>query len=159
MIPTVIVLACYFCAADIALIGQCCYYNYINSRRARRQPYFVTTEPDEEAPLIAGSRRTDDSLGLPGSHRRASSTVESNQGDTLIQMLQEDESMDCGAWMRNTISVLLVIAAGTAGWAIAWRSGAWKPTPEGRKAPPVEAPPVGAEVMGYISAICYLGYV
>jgi hypothetical protein len=60
--------------------------------------------------------------------------------------------------MKNTLSVAIILIAGAAGWAIAWRAGAWKPTPVdvsdgGRHMP------VGAEVSGYASAVCYLGYV
>ena len=34
--PTAIALAIYFCIADIALIGQCTYYNTLNARRRKR---------------------------------------------------------------------------------------------------------------------------
>lgn len=78
--------------------------------------------------------------------------------DTLTKILEEDDSPDANAWVKNIVSILLVIAAGTAGWAIAWRSGVWTPTPEnGGDVPKTNEVAVGAEVLGYFSAVCYLG--
>lgn len=48
------------------------------------------------------------------------------------------------------------MAVGAAGWAIAWKSGVWVPQPTST---PDDAEPIalGAEILGYASAICYLG--
>jgi hypothetical protein len=60
--------------------------------------------------------------------------------------------------LRNTLSILAVIAVGAAGWAIAWQSGVWVPTdPEGDNVPEIAKTAVGAKILGYISAFCYLG--
>lgn len=59
--------------------------------------------------------------------------------------------------MKNTISILGTMAAGAAGWAIAWQSGVWKPTPEQGEVFDGAQMAVGAQVLGYISAVCYLG--
>lgn len=138
------------------LIGQCLYYNKINAqKRQGAEP----GAPTEEDPLLT-RRRSNSSIGLPGSHRRRSSAMSGNQyhKDTLIKILEEDDSPNGNAWIKNIVSILLVIAAGTAGWAIAWRSGVWIPTPEdGSDIPKTNEVAVGAEVLGYFSAICYLG--
>ncbi|APA10769.1 hypothetical protein sscle_07g055390 [Sclerotinia sclerotiorum 1980 UF-70] len=156
LVPTVVVLAIYFCIADFVLIGQCLYYNKKNAQKHRETE---STAPTEEDPLLT-RRRSNSSIGLPGSHRRRSSAISGNQHheDTLTKILEEEDSSDGNAWVRNVVSVLLVIAAGTAGWAIAWRSGVWIPTPEnGGDVPKTNDVAVGAEVLGYFSAICYLG--
>lgn len=60
--------------------------------------------------------------------------------------------------MRNTLSILAVIVVGAAGWAIAWQSGVWVPTaPEDDNIPAAAKTAIGAKILGYISALCYLG--
>ena len=61
------------------------------------------------------------------------------------------------AWVKNTVSIFLVCLAGTAGWAIAWQSGVWKPTPELDDQVGSTPSPLGAQILGYASAVCYLG--
>ncbi|KAI9641606.1 hypothetical protein NHQ30_009459 [Ciborinia camelliae] len=157
LVPTVIVLAIYFCIADFVLIGQCLYYNKINSqKRQETEP----NEPTEEDPLLT-RQRSHNSIGLPGSHRRRRSSTMSgiqHHEDTLTKILEDDDSPTGNAWKKNVISILFVIAVGTAGWAIAWRSGVWIPTPEnGGDIPKTNEVAAGAEILGYFSAICYLG--
>lgn len=87
---------------------------------------------------------------MSGNHRR----------DSLTKIIEEDDGPNGNAWLRNTLSILAVIAAGTAGWAIAWQSGVWTPTPEvGDGMGVVKKAPLGAEILGYFSAVCYLGSV
>lgn len=68
------------------------------------------------------------------------------------------------------LTVLCIVAIGTAGWAIAWQSGVWSPqAPEvpgkgdlgsgGEGGGGKKEIAVGASVLGYFSAVCYLGYV
>jgi hypothetical protein len=55
-------------------------------------------------------------------------------------------------------SVLAICVIGMVGWTFAWQTGVWKPAPlEGGNGGVDMAP--GAQVLGYISAICYLGLV
>lgn len=60
--------------------------------------------------------------------------------------------------LGNIISVLLVCTAGAGGWLVAWKSGAWTPTGEPTQDSPDANISVGPQILGYISAICYLGY-
>ncbi|KKZ64687.1 hypothetical protein EMCG_09410 [[Emmonsia] crescens] len=71
--------------------------------------------------------------------------------DSLTKILEETEPGN--AWVKNSLSVFGICAAGAAGWAIAWQSGVWQPT--ANELPGEMA--VGAQVFGYMSAVCYLG--
>lgn len=155
LVPTVIALAVYFCIADLVLICQCLYYNHINATRPERRPSDAVIATEEE-PLLS-RRRSSDTTGLPGSHRRRSSGRSLNRRDSLSKILEEDGDSDGSSWLRNTVSISLVILVGAAGWAIAWQSGIWTPVPEPGDSPKAESTPIGAEILGYASAVCYLG--
>ncbi len=158
-----IALAVYFCIADFVLISQCLYYNHVNARRARRHTSTTSTASaqSEDEPLLA-RQRSNDTLGLPGSHRRRSSVRRPSQAselrrDSLSKILEEDDSSNGTSWVRNATSIILVCIVGTAGWVIAWKSGVWTPVPE--SGTPEEAGDmiIGAQILGYFSAVCYLG--
>ena len=159
LVPTVIALAIYFCIADFVLISQCLYYNHANAQRAKRHRSLQSTGSDSENSPLLTRRRSSDTMGLPGSHRRRSSAMNQNyRRDSLSKILEEDEGSEGSAWMRNTLSIVGVVAVGAAGWVLAWQSGVWKPTPE-EHAPQVSSnTPLGAQILGYFSAVCYLGY-
>lgn len=191
LVPTVIALAVYFCFADLILIVQCLYYNYLNARKARRKlartaamvapspsgnhlsgrhaaegsnghaSGLVDAEVNEQQPLLA--RRDSSNLGLPGSHRRKSSATSRRRRASSVPSLApvadiEDEHMR--EWVKNTLSIVGVCLVGAVGWVIAWKTGVWTPPP-----PPTSTPeagghvesPLGAQILGYASAVCYLG--
>ncbi|KAF2266598.1 PQ-loop-domain-containing protein [Lojkania enalia] len=158
LVPTVIALAVYFCFADLILIAQCVYYNVKNARKARRKSARSTISDGAEQPLL--HRRESSNYGLPGSHRRRSSaasrrTAESMQRHNSLGSIAEDDS-DSTEWMKNTLSIIGVCLIGAAGWAIAWKTGVWAPTPaEDGKSDAEMA--MGAQILGYVSAVCYLG--
>jgi uncharacterized protein with PQ loop repeat len=158
LVPVIVAIAVYFCFADGVLIGQCLYYNIVNKRKEAK---IATAEAEnsEDEPLLA--RRGTGSLTIPGSRRRSSTASLRRRSsgqqstDVLTKIMEESESSG-KLWLRNTISVLAIIAAGTVGWALAWQSGAWKPTPQHQDT--LEEPiAVGAQVLGYASAVAYLG--
>jgi hypothetical protein len=91
-------------------------------------------------------------MGLPGSHRRSSA----ERRDSLTPILEE--SIGRAAWIKNTVAVFAVCVAGSVGWAIAWKSGVWHPTPE-HAGNDDKGMVFGGQILGYISAVCYLGYV
>lgn len=154
--PTVIALAIYFCFADLVLITQCLYYNILNSRKARRKSVRSNLSQDggdnPEQPLLG---RRDSSLGLPGSHRRRSSTASRRRRASSLPSIGEDAE-GSSEWVKNTISIIGVCVVGAAGWAIAWRTGVWIPTPTEDDAGGTDMA-LGAQILGYISALCYLG--
>jgi len=129
----------------------------MNAARAARNPSIqsTTTHDSENSPLLT-RRRSSDTIGLPGSHRRRSSAM-SQRRDSLSKILEEEDENEGNAWVRNTLSILGVIVVGTAGWVLAWQSGVWKPTDT--KSEVSSSAPFGAEFLGYFSAVCYLGYV
>jgi solute carrier family 66 (lysosomal lysine-arginine transporter), member 1 len=160
LVPTVIALAVYFCFADLILITQCVYYNTLNARReAKRHQSTATGSSGEIEPLLR-TQTNDSNIGLPGSRRRSSAASrrqrQLERRESLVSILEEGQGKN--AWIKNTISIVLICAAGGIGWAIAWKSGVWKPAP-------VDDPDggtdmaVGAQILGYISAVSYLGYV
>jgi hypothetical protein len=77
--------------------------------------------------------------------------------DSLTKILEEEEEGGSNPWLNNSLSVVGVILAGTAGWVIAWRSGVWKPSPDGSDVVDNTQVAIGAEILGYFSAVCYLG--
>jgi hypothetical protein len=167
LVPVVIAIAVYFCIADGVLITQCLYYNVRNARREKKRKTRVQQRsrtssidtPSPTTPLLG--RRFSDDLGLPGSRRRRSSASmrdgqsrrSSHADDTLAKIVEESET-GRKAWIRNVLSVLAVSVIGAGGWAIAWQTGLWKPSPEERGGMNIA---LGAQVLGYFSAICYLG--
>lgn len=79
--------------------------------------------------------------------------------DSLSKILEDDDGPSGRAWLRNTISILLVCVAGITGWLIAYKSGIWTPTPEDSDLKEPQSVAIGAEILGYFSALCYLGCV
>lgn len=172
LVPTVTALAIYFCFADTILIVQCLYYRSIkNKKLAQSTDSTSSVQQNERAPLLANEapkspnqdrqRRltdvTDENMGLPGSRRRSSALhrVSTNELSSAVQAAPEPTSR--AAMLKNTVSIFLVMAAGVAGWAIAWKSGAWRPSAVGGEDGSGSGTPIGAEVLGYASAVCYLG--
>lgn len=166
LVPTVVALAVYFVFADAVLISQCLYYNILNKRREERKrsraaaATATTTSSDGEVePLLRRSTTSESNIGLPGSRRRSSGASrrarrQSERRESLVSILEEGRGK--GAWVKNTLSILLICAAGTAGWAIAWRTGVWAPAAVGEGSKGTDMA-LGAQILGYISAVCYLG--
>lgn len=141
LVPTVIALAVYFCIADTVLIVQCLYYKNVNRRK--RIPIQTEVE-DPTQPLLtqtsnAGSQPVSSQLPNPYISRLRSLFLQYFKGATR-------------SWLRNTVGVAAVCATGTLGWAIAWKVGAWEETLDDSPA----GDNIGASILGYTSAICYL---
>lgn len=170
LVPTVIALAIYFCVADTILIAQCVYYNTLNAREELRlrQENDASAMLNEEEPLL--SRReselsTTSNIGLPGSRRRKSSGAASRRtlgpdGQHLPKISEDPLDLSGGAgkeWAKNMFAIFLICAVGAAGWAVSWQVGVWVPVPEGSVVGDDRPTPIGAEIVGYFSALCYLG--
>jgi len=151
LVPTVTALAIYFCFADLVLISQCVYYNMKNSRRERK----TSTRSTEsvEAPLLG--RRDSSNIGLPGSHRRESIASRKRRASSLPTIPDVEEG--ASEWVKNTASIVGVCIVGAAGWAIAWKTGVWVPQPTHGDTGESSDSPLGAQILGYASAVCYLG--
>jgi hypothetical protein len=182
LVPVIVAIAVYFCIADGVLIGQCMYYGLRNKRREGaallgRESISATAgasavqssetavqeeESNEEEPLLKRTRTN--SMTIPGSmdRRRSSGSLRrrrsSNaaQSDHLAKILEESDDSGRRLWFKNAMSVIAIGVIGMAGWALAYESGAWKPSPtsSGEEAEPM---PTGALILGYFSAVAYLG--
>lgn len=165
LVPVVLAIAIYFCIADGVLISQCLYYNMRNARREQRRNSVESTleSPTPTTPLLG--RRFSDELSITGSRRRRSSASQrdlmqrraSHPDSTLAKIVEESES-GAKAWFKNVLSVVAIAVIGAVGWAIAWQMGLWRPVPVSHNGEDGPMAP-GAQVLGYFSAICYLGYV
>ena len=151
LVPTVIALAIYFCFADAVLISQCLYYRY-RGQGIHSLPT-ATSQDDATQPLLTQVRN--DNIGLPGSRR--SSAVSCMRRDSASGQRKLDASLvrtrDIHPWIRKTLCVFAVFIIGVIAWVIALQLGVWKPANRGDSAPQ----PTGAIVLGYLSAVCYLG--
>ncbi|OQE08345.1 hypothetical protein PENVUL_c010G00786 [Penicillium vulpinum] len=162
LVPVIIAIAVYFCIADGVLITQCVYYKVRNSRREPFHRRRSSTEtPDPTTPLLG--RRFSDSLPSSQSRRRSSGSLrgyqadgrrESEVEDTLAKIVEEN---DYGrkAWVKNLGSIAGIFLIGMAGWTVAWQTGMWAPAPLDNSNGSEEA--IGGLVLGYFSAVCYLG--
>lgn len=158
MVPTVIALAFYFCLADAVLILQCLYYNYkynYAQTLAPSSPEQLDPSEDPRRPLLAQQAS---SLGLPGSRRRSSAASQQQRlftsGSDTPPLGKNGSNRQ---WLINTASVVGVCLVGAVAWAVAWGAGLWVPVPDDAGREAVRGPR-GAEMLGYASAICYLGY-
>jgi uncharacterized protein with PQ loop repeat len=118
---------------------------------------------------------TNANLGLPGSRRRSSAasrrtiTLETGIAASRESLADIEEGIDDEAtpvqsksgWLKNTLAILAIILVGAAGWAIAYQLGAWTPTPAPSSGShhhkPEHKTPIGASLLGYASAVLYLG--
>ena len=177
LVPVIIAIAIYFCIADGVLIGQCLYYGIRNKRREARRmlrretsvsevTVSSTTASREDEPLL--SRERSGSYTIPGSmqrrssqmsnrsRRRTSSSAQRARNEQLAKILEESDENGVRLWFKNVLSVLGILVVGAVGWGIAYGTGAWKPTPM-EKDVDVEEMAAGAQVLGYASAVAYLG--
>ncbi|GAB7364756.1 hypothetical protein MBLNU230_g5554t1 [Neophaeotheca triangularis] len=186
LVPTVVALAVYFCFADTVLIAQCLYYNALN-RKKNNQEVGKSGEEEagERAPLLDGDNnntntttttpaanrqkqrtlsstsRLSDNTGLPGSHLRRPSTRSLTHPDPIAETsTPPTKTSPMHPWLKNTLSIFAIILAGAAGWALAYKTGAWTVTPRPTHHttdPSSDSTPLGASLLGYFSAVAYLG--
>lgn len=124
-------------------------------KNARRERKSSTRSADSvQAPLLG--RRDSSNIGLPGSHRRDSAASRRRRASSL-PTIPDVADASSTEWLKNALSILGVCVVGAAGWAIAWRTGVWMPQPTHDDADSSSDSPLGAQILGYASAICYLG--
>ncbi|KAJ5911354.1 uncharacterized protein N7473_000657 [Penicillium subrubescens] len=163
LVPVIVAIAVYFCIADGVLIAQCLYYKARNSRRENilRRRRSSTETPDPTTPLLG--RRFSDSFPAASGRRRSSGSMRGHQGagrresqveDPLAKIVEESE-YGRKAWIKNLISVIGIFVVGMAGWTIAWQTGIWAPAPRENNKPADMA--TSGAILGYASAVCYLG--
>jgi uncharacterized protein with PQ loop repeat len=175
LMPVVVAIGVYFCLADGVLIGQYLYYGIRNKRREakrmlRESSVSAADEQHgeasrEEDPLL--SRRRSGSYSMRGGMERRSSQLSSRsrrssyaaqqaRNEQLAKILEESDENGVRLWFKHILSVLAIIVVGTVGWGIAYGTGAWKPTPMENDMD-VEEMAAGAQILGYVSEVAYLG--
>ncbi|MCJ1353678.1 MAG: hypothetical protein MMC33_003665 [Icmadophila ericetorum] len=154
LVPTVVALAIYFTIADFVLISQCLYYNWRNGRLTDPEDEVEAGEDTPEQPLLRRASVVSQ-VTIPGS-RRLSRASHRDSMVGLLAPIPENES-PAKAVVRNVASVLLICVAGAAGWIVAFKLGVWVPTPEEGGDDGETSRAIGAEILGYTSAVCYLG--
>ncbi|KAG0136990.1 PQ loop repeat-domain-containing protein [Tuber indicum] len=151
LLSTVIALAIYFCVSDVILLSQTIYYNHVTEALAASRELASCSTPADPhnptQPLLARPRRK--SSGAKSRHRRSSS----RRPASLSAILRRETSASM-AILRNILAISGICFVGTLGWFVAWRSGAWSTT---EKNDDNREMPGGAEMLGYLGALLYLG--
>jgi solute carrier family 66 (lysosomal lysine-arginine transporter), member 1 len=155
LLGTVIAIAIYFCFIDTALISQTFYYKLRDSRRRAASLREGVDPNDPSRPLLSDSPTAN---GNADARRRSSAPSRRRSSTAGSLPYVRDVSSDASTamrWVRNLLAILAVCVAGTAAWAIAWKAGWWTPTP--RDVDGDKEIILGAEILGYSSAVLYLG--
>ncbi|KAK7737775.1 vacuolar membrane transporter [Cytospora paraplurivora] len=163
VLPTMIILAIYYTIADVVLLGQCFYY-----RGFTWKDEAVPPPPKKKKTLASGeSRRQPNGNGIGPDER--TSLLErrgSDWSDRLIHVnpvvpIVEPSAAPAPPATRlqaivwNTVSVIMVIGAGVAGWALSrgYSSGEG----ERHKGPEAIRFDLWGQIFGYFCAALYLG--
>lgn len=159
LLPTVIALALYYCFADFVLLSQVLYYNQQSRRRNAMEiesQYFHeqrnnvdTTAPSDPTQPLLPRRGSTGTQSI--TYRRQSASRRRDSLSALIEKKPSTRTMIT----RNLLAISGTCLAGILGWFIAWKIGAWK-AQDGT--PGNASPDIGAEILGYISAVLYLGH-
>ena len=153
--PTVIALAVYFCVSDFVLISQCIYYKNATKSRVcgseRNLDPYSSDEDDAHEAL----------LGSPQSHPATYSTqaqLPNHATQNTVKSMMWPSLCYCPAngWARRASILFGVTLLGLIGWLLAYQSGIWQPISQTRHKAEES---FLAIVLGYISALCYLGHV
>lgn len=164
LVPTVVALAVYFCVADLILMLQCIFYNHINAKAESRPVAAESGSSDVdnvERPLL--SRSASDSLYRADGRRRSSTAYPRRRSQSSVSArsvlgnLPWKNHARIRAAVKHTASLLFVCVAGAVGWLLAWQVGAWAPTDESSGDGSGVDTSAGPQVLGYISAVSYLG--
>jgi uncharacterized protein with PQ loop repeat len=186
VLPTMTVLAMYYVAADLVLLGQCFYYrgsSKRSSRRAIQDEGPEVTEVTEDSPLLP--RETErDVLDPSSSGRNNLIDVENGSNNQPVPpsivippypspapapaSVPVSEPSTVSSWTVSILyklsAVLLVCMAGTTGWYLSSsaprKNSSTSPSPE---EPPPQNPTssphlhLWGQIFGYLCAALYLG--
>lgn len=146
----------------------------LSRKHSRGGSYGAYTIPGSADPKVVRQEieRRRSNSGSDGSRtkpRRKSSTAAafSAQQEPLAKIFEEPDAVrpDRGTLaaqvLKKLLFVLGVVGIGTLGWLIAYKTGTWKPTPPEPSKSSAHATdsltsPMGAQLLGYISAVLYL---
>ncbi|KAL8645756.1 MAG: hypothetical protein Q9210_006532 [Variospora velana] len=153
VIPTMTILAVYYTFADVVLLGQCFYYHgfTLSDAQPSSNEDTIADEATEESPLLSDGNSSGRS-----SSRSAVADAEPLASKHSISSLR--------TVLFNTTALILVCAAGVAGWAVSMGSARNKYPHRGQDTSTttiLESEGVRfdlwGQVSGYLSAALYLG--
>ncbi|KZV73803.1 PQ-loop-domain-containing protein [Peniophora sp. CONT] len=131
LLPTVILLAVWYSLCDSVLLGQIYYYRW---RQAHTAAMFADDDApvpaDESAPLLAG-------------------------GNEVVEETEKQTSSLRRELLQYTGSIVFVVAVGVAAWAVSTKMDTGDDVPPTKGAE--EVIEWRSQVMGWISAVLYLG--
>ena len=157
LVPTVIALAIYFCIADTALIVQCLYYKNSSVNRTDLQESIQPRSDDATEPLL-GHRVSELEASVTGTRQSSASHPQLNgNSEPAKDHIGPEHQHGAPIWVKNAGAVIAVCALGATGWVIAWKTGIWRPMNDGNEKSNLGKDSIGASILGYISAVCYLG--
>ncbi|KAL9019629.1 MAG: hypothetical protein Q9185_003094 [Variospora sp. 1 TL-2023] len=153
VIPTMTILAVYYTFADAVLLGQCLYYRGFTPSDAQPSSNedTIADEANEESPLLSDANTRGRSSSRPAV-ADAELSLSKHSTSTLRTIL------------FNTTALILVCAAGVAGWAVSMGSARSKYPQQGQDTSTITTMESEAvrfdlwgQVFGYLSAVLYLG--
>ena len=159
LLPGVILLAVWFCIADGMLISSYLYYSrkpahkhhhhhhHHNDATAAAEEGRVETG-NENQPLLADATT---GSATPGTKRKSSSRRKSQRRDSLASLVAPEAT---NIWTSYVLPLAFVLLAGFVGYLFSSHSASNVP-----EKPPVADEPMkaGPEILGYLSAVLYLG--
>ncbi|KAK6337686.1 hypothetical protein TWF696_001172 [Orbilia brochopaga] len=154
LLSTVIGLGAYFCGVDAVMLGQLVYYKYYRPQTGTLdRPSHRSLVPPQHEPGITDPLLQPDQSHLSDdpSQQNVRKSSRLRRRDSLSEAFSAKSSLREAA--KNTVSVLIVLVTGVAGWVIAWKTGTW--SPQG-SAPSDTVAPLGALLLGYASSFFYL---
>jgi len=177
-----IAIGLYFVVMDTVMLAQLFYYKVLKARllQSRSDNSVTSRKAAAGAPITDNATESDALLSRIDSHesqsqsrrqsassrrsRRASSRRYSgrSRSDSLTVILEETHGADGRNLVSSILWIGLVLLAGTLGWVIAWRTGAWHSTPVKQNPSDDlgdEPAIIGAQALGYMSSVFYLTYV
>jgi len=189
VLPTMIILAIYYTFADVVLLGQCFYYRGFTLRDPKPEPPAngEVETPSERTPLVANGQATSPSAHRhpsaadiesnsrtrsQSSFRDRMASLDGTHMSPAVPMHPQPKSASDAealkpsqprSWTQailfNSTAILLVIAAGTAGY---YLSPSSPPTDEHGLTPADEQAQslqfsLWGQIFGYVCAVLYLG--
>lgn len=150
----------------------------LSRKHSRTNSYTIPGSADPKAvrEQIARRRSSSGAASTSGSQTRArrkssSTAATSAQQEPLAKIFEESDSgsslgnSKTSRAVKNTLSIIGIVAVGTIGWLIAYKTGTWQPVPppdaQGNSVHYLEdsdtdTNPAGAQFLGYVSAVLYL---
>ncbi|KAK5321598.1 hypothetical protein LTR70_004154 [Exophiala xenobiotica] len=150
----------------------------LSRKHSRQNSYSTYTIPGSADPKAvrdqlarrrssSGSKTPAEFRAIRARRKSSSTAAASAQQEPLAKIFEEPDSernttsSPVAKILKNTLFIFGVVAVGSLGWLVAYKTGTWKPTPpespdSSRQTTDSDANPAGAQFLGYLSAALYL---